>query len=270
MAPRPSVAPRAPSAGPQAFPTDPALVKRLKSDALAEHFRFAPETFAKGGMDLANRTMYTATAQVEQSLQKLIQDGEQGIDEEEVQRVRPLSLSCGSLLLRRSMTNSGASVRRACTVSRRCSRTPSTPSSTCSRSTSSATPSPSRTTSCRTSPSLTMCVPSLPSPLRALCADARPSHPAGAPRPLAARRRRARPRGVRGRARRVRARTRDRARAGGGRAVPPGQGRAREGDGGARRVPQAAWCVCVQLFSLQPGLHLSCEPRRVGARDGLR
>ncbi|GAA5848188.1 hypothetical protein JCM9279_000973 [Rhodotorula babjevae] len=86
MAPRPSVAPRAPSASPQALPTDPALVKRLKSDALAEHFRFAPETFAKGGMDLANRTMYTATAQVEQSLQKLIQDGEQGIDEDEVQR----------------------------------------------------------------------------------------------------------------------------------------------------------------------------------------
>ncbi|GAA5924308.1 hypothetical protein JCM3775_005652 [Rhodotorula graminis] len=86
MAPRPSVAPRALSAGPQALPTDPVLVKRLKSDALAEHFRFAPETFAKGGMDLANRTMYTATAKVEQSLQKLIEDGVPGFDEDEVQR----------------------------------------------------------------------------------------------------------------------------------------------------------------------------------------
>lgn len=87
MAPRPSVAPRAPSAGPHTTPVDPALIKRLKSDALAEHFRFAPETFAKGGMDLANRTMYTATAKVEQSLQKLVEEGVEGFNEDEVQRV---------------------------------------------------------------------------------------------------------------------------------------------------------------------------------------
>ncbi|TNY17815.1 Mis12 protein-domain-containing protein [Rhodotorula diobovata] len=86
MAPRPSVAPRAPSAGPHTTPVDPALIKRLKSDALAEHFRFAPETFAKGGMDLANRTMYTATAKVEQSLQKLVEEGVEGFNEDEVQR----------------------------------------------------------------------------------------------------------------------------------------------------------------------------------------
>ncbi|BGP49036.1 hypothetical protein JCM10450v2_004915 [Rhodotorula kratochvilovae] len=87
MAPRPSMAASTPAAGPSNAPApDPALIKRLKSDALAEHFRFAPETFAKGGMDLANRTMYTATAKVEQSLQKLVDDGVEGFDEEEVQR----------------------------------------------------------------------------------------------------------------------------------------------------------------------------------------
>ncbi|GAA5827469.1 hypothetical protein JCM3770_006968 [Rhodotorula araucariae] len=87
MAPRPSVAAPAPATGPSHVQApDPALIKRLKSDALAEHFRFAPETFAKGGMDLANRTMYTATAKVEQSLQKLVDDGVEGFDEDEVQR----------------------------------------------------------------------------------------------------------------------------------------------------------------------------------------
>lgn len=67
--------------------TDPALA-RMKRDLLTEHFGWAPETFAKGGMDLANRTMYTATAKVEQSLQKLVDDGVEGFNEDEVQRVR--------------------------------------------------------------------------------------------------------------------------------------------------------------------------------------
>ncbi|BGP08894.1 hypothetical protein JCM10049v2_004745 [Rhodotorula toruloides] len=65
--------------------TDPA-VARMKRDLLTEHFGWAPETFAKGGMDLANRTMYTATAKVEQSLQKLVDDGVEGFNEDEVQR----------------------------------------------------------------------------------------------------------------------------------------------------------------------------------------
>ncbi|BGP25401.1 kinetochore protein Mis12/MTW1 [Rhodotorula toruloides] len=65
--------------------TDPALA-RMKRDLLTEHFGWAPETFAKGGMDLANRTMYTATAKVEQSLQKLVYDGVEGFNEDEVQR----------------------------------------------------------------------------------------------------------------------------------------------------------------------------------------
>ncbi|GAA5867045.1 hypothetical protein JCM8547_008422 [Rhodosporidiobolus lusitaniae] len=60
--------------------------KALKSELLAEVFRFAPETFAKGGMDLANRTMYTATAKVEQSLQKLVDEGVEGFEGDEVQR----------------------------------------------------------------------------------------------------------------------------------------------------------------------------------------
>ncbi|GAA5988126.1 hypothetical protein JCM10908_002073 [Rhodotorula pacifica] len=60
--------------------------RTLKRDLLTEHFRFAPETFAKGGMDLANRTMYTATAKVEQSLQQLVEKRVEGFDEEEVQR----------------------------------------------------------------------------------------------------------------------------------------------------------------------------------------
>ncbi|KAG0663850.1 hypothetical protein C6P46_002075 [Rhodotorula mucilaginosa] len=64
--------------------TQPA--RTLKRDLLTEHFRFAPETFAKGGMDLANRTMYTATAKVEQSLQQLVEKRVEGFDEEQVQR----------------------------------------------------------------------------------------------------------------------------------------------------------------------------------------
>ncbi|GAA6017116.1 hypothetical protein JCM8202_005911 [Rhodotorula sphaerocarpa] len=60
--------------------------RTLKRDLLTEHFRFAPETFAKGGMDLANRTMYTATAKVEQSLQQLVEQRVEGFNEDEVQR----------------------------------------------------------------------------------------------------------------------------------------------------------------------------------------
>lgn len=72
--------------------------RTLKRDLLTEHFRFAPESFAKGGMDLANRTMYTATAKVEQSLLQLVERGEEGFDEDEVQRVSLAGL-CLSLSL---------------------------------------------------------------------------------------------------------------------------------------------------------------------------
>ncbi|BGP16993.1 hypothetical protein JCM10213_007439 [Rhodosporidiobolus nylandii] len=75
------------SGGAPAPPKPPAAALRaLKTAVLTEHFRFSPETFAKGGMDLANRTMYAATAMVERSLQKLVDDGVEGFEEEEVQR----------------------------------------------------------------------------------------------------------------------------------------------------------------------------------------
>ncbi|GAA6032500.1 hypothetical protein JCM8097_004788 [Rhodosporidiobolus ruineniae] len=63
-----------------------ASLKATKLAVLTEHFRFAPETFAKGGMDLANRTMYAATQLVEQSLQVLVDKGEEGFEADEVQR----------------------------------------------------------------------------------------------------------------------------------------------------------------------------------------
>ncbi|GAA6064608.1 hypothetical protein JCM10212_007097 [Sporobolomyces blumeae] len=63
-------------------------LKSLKSSILTEHFRFAPESFAKGGMDLANASMYAATAKVEQSLQRLVDERVEGWgdQEEQVQR----------------------------------------------------------------------------------------------------------------------------------------------------------------------------------------
>ncbi|GAA5885718.1 hypothetical protein JCM5296_000123 [Sporobolomyces johnsonii] len=64
----------------------PAQLKALKATILTEHFRFAPETFAKGGMDLANASMYAATAQAEASLQKLVDDKVPGFEADEVQR----------------------------------------------------------------------------------------------------------------------------------------------------------------------------------------
>lgn len=131
--------------------TQPA--RTLKRDLLTEHFRFAPETFAKGGMDLANRTMYTATAKVEQSLQQLVEKRVPGFDEEQVQRVGlQVHFECECECVPGADT---ATFVRVSTASRRSSKTRSTPSLTCSRSLSSETPSPSRTTYCRISPCLT-------------------------------------------------------------------------------------------------------------------
>lgn len=81
MAPAPS------SAAQGAGAPSAARIKRDKADLIAEHLGFSAERFATQGMDLANRTMYTATAKVEQSLQKLVDDGVEGFDEDEVQRV---------------------------------------------------------------------------------------------------------------------------------------------------------------------------------------
>ncbi|GAA6009312.1 hypothetical protein JCM10207_004346 [Rhodosporidiobolus poonsookiae] len=63
-----------------------AELRALKTNLLTEWFRFAPETFSKGGMEAANRSLYAATAKVEQSLQKLVDDGVEGFEEDEVQR----------------------------------------------------------------------------------------------------------------------------------------------------------------------------------------
>lgn len=142
--------------------TQPA--RTLKRDLLTEHFRFAPETFAKGGMDLANRTMYTATAKVEQSLQQLVEKRVEGFDEEQVQRVRLRGHSNVSRACHRGGkgADTAACFLRVSTASRRSSKTRSTPSLTCSRSLSSETPSPSRTTCCHTSPCPTTCVTVVP------------------------------------------------------------------------------------------------------------
>ncbi|GAA5901387.1 hypothetical protein JCM6882_007763 [Rhodosporidiobolus microsporus] len=83
MPPSASTSAATPSTGSS---SDAARLRSLKAGVLTEHFRFAPETFAKGGMDLANRSMYAATAKVEQSLQKLVEDGVDGFEEDEVQR----------------------------------------------------------------------------------------------------------------------------------------------------------------------------------------
>ncbi|GAA5975314.1 hypothetical protein JCM11641_005934 [Rhodosporidiobolus odoratus] len=71
---------------PDSAELSPSALRALKNDFLTEHFRFAPESFTKGGMDLANRSLYAATSQVEQSLQKLVDQGVEGFEEEDVQR----------------------------------------------------------------------------------------------------------------------------------------------------------------------------------------
>ncbi|ORY87487.1 Mis12 protein-domain-containing protein [Leucosporidium creatinivorum] len=68
MAPRASTAAAASSALDN---LSPAELKAVKANLFTAQFKWAPETFAKGGMDLANTTMYAATRIVDESLQQL-------------------------------------------------------------------------------------------------------------------------------------------------------------------------------------------------------
>ncbi|KAK4057333.1 hypothetical protein OIO90_001830 [Microbotryomycetes sp. JL221] len=51
----------------------PNEVRAITSTLMTEHFRWAPETFAKEGMDIANESLYTASSRLEQALQTLVQ-----------------------------------------------------------------------------------------------------------------------------------------------------------------------------------------------------
>lgn len=74
--------------------SEPSL-KALKASILTEHFGWAPEAFAKQGMEVANMNMYAITDAVEQSLLLMTAKGGEGggeeegprLEEEEVQRV---------------------------------------------------------------------------------------------------------------------------------------------------------------------------------------
>ncbi|KAM0789395.1 hypothetical protein ACM66B_000223 [Microbotryomycetes sp. NB124-2] len=48
-------------------------VRGVNSSLMTEQFNWAPETFAKEGMDIANESLYTAAAQLEHSLRALAQ-----------------------------------------------------------------------------------------------------------------------------------------------------------------------------------------------------
>ena len=75
----------------------PSQLKTLKSTILTEHFQFAPESFAKGSFDIANKTLYASTSHAEEELVKVLEfkrsSGEGGGEEdwekqqEEIQRV---------------------------------------------------------------------------------------------------------------------------------------------------------------------------------------
>lgn len=79
-------------------------MRTLGSVILTEHFRFAPELFAKGCFDIANKTLYSATQHAEEELNQVLEhrtaSGE-GADEEdwdkkqreEIQRVSLETLS---------------------------------------------------------------------------------------------------------------------------------------------------------------------------------
>lgn len=59
----------------------PQQLKAIRANLLTEHFGWAPESFVKSAMDLANVCMYAATEAAEKNLLQI-----QGIDEEEVQK----------------------------------------------------------------------------------------------------------------------------------------------------------------------------------------
>lgn len=71
----------------------PSQLKDITANILTEHFGWAPESFAKQGMDLANVAMYSATEAVEKILMEKVglphAEGEVALDEEEIQKVHP-------------------------------------------------------------------------------------------------------------------------------------------------------------------------------------
>ncbi|GAA5958816.1 hypothetical protein JCM3765_006047 [Sporobolomyces pararoseus] len=54
-----------------------AQIKSIKSTILTEHFRFAPESFAKSCFDIANKCLYVASGWLEDELIKLVQAQQQ-------------------------------------------------------------------------------------------------------------------------------------------------------------------------------------------------
>ncbi|GAA5844182.1 hypothetical protein JCM3766R1_003283 [Sporobolomyces carnicolor] len=71
-----------------------AQVKSIKSTILTEHFRFAPESFAKSCFDIANKCLYVASGWLEDELIKLVQAQQQQagegdkVDEEQQDQVQ--------------------------------------------------------------------------------------------------------------------------------------------------------------------------------------
>ncbi|KAL8293782.1 hypothetical protein RQP46_000483 [Phenoliferia psychrophenolica] len=63
----------------------PQQIKAIKSSILTEHFGWAPETFAKQGIDIANVAMYAATEAIEASLMEKA-GPPHNLDEEEIQK----------------------------------------------------------------------------------------------------------------------------------------------------------------------------------------
>lgn len=62
--------------------------KSLFANVVTEHYGFSPETFTKQGMDLANISMYEATAAVEKMLKARLEErGEGGLDEHDIEHV---------------------------------------------------------------------------------------------------------------------------------------------------------------------------------------
>jgi hypothetical protein len=95
------MAPRASTTAAAASALDslsPAELKAVKANLFTAHFKWAPETFAKGGMDLANTTMYAATRIVDESLQQLAippAEGEERpftLEEDHIQKAGPARL----------------------------------------------------------------------------------------------------------------------------------------------------------------------------------
>lgn len=62
--------------------------KSLFANVITEHYGFSPETFTKQGMDLANISMYEATAAVEKMLKARLEErGEVDLDEHDIEHV---------------------------------------------------------------------------------------------------------------------------------------------------------------------------------------